>query len=76
MTFCDILPPKDKKRSPEVGSDNPSLWKTCFTYSDSTTDTKRQEMALCYAASLRQKVDGENPFDSVLSVEMTLKALD
>lgn len=33
-------------------------------------------MALCYAASLRQKVDGENPFDSVLSVEMTLKALD
>lgn len=33
-------------------------------------------MALCYAASLKQKVDEENPFDSVLSVEMTLKALD
>lgn len=33
-------------------------------------------MALCYAASLRQKVDEENPFDSVLSVETNLKALD
>lgn len=33
-------------------------------------------MVLCYAASLRQKVDEENPFDSVLSVETNLKALD
>lgn len=75
MDFYKIFHPAYEQRGLEVGTNSPSLWKTCFAKRDSCIDAKSQGLYcwLCYYVG--QKTDVENASDSMQLTEIALKAL-